>query len=256
MNTYVQDVTVPIYIMLSYEKNVLKFPINPPDWTEEIASDSISANIEGVGEIAVPQEPKLKTVTITSFFWHQVNLIPSSFYVFWIEKWQKSKIPARLVVTGLNRTMKVTCESFKHWTNAGEEKDIYFELQLKEYRPYGAKKLSQITNETLLDKIKNLKDMVLDKVPLVLFEIPRPQRSKVFKKIITDPYEVKAKETLISITKKIRGSSSEWKKLYNMNKDKLNTIVEGDGTIEVGTLLKLPSGWATYSKKQKDITEK
>lgn len=255
MNTYIQDVKVPIYIILTYERNTMKFPINPPDWTVERDSESKSAEIEGIGEVGIPKAPGLKRVTISSFFWHEVNLLPSSLYVLWLNKWQESKKPARLVVTGLNRTMECTCESFKHWVNAGEENDIYFELQVKEYKPYGAKRLGEVKNLNLLQKVKRLVNSVVDNVPLVLFEIPRPQRSTVHKLLVKDPYKVKAKETLITITKKIRGSTSEWKKLYNKNKDKLGNIMDGDGTIEPGTLLKLPDGWAGLSKNRNDIEE-
>lgn len=251
MNTYIQDVTIPIYIILSYEKNILKFPINPPDFKEEKSSESLSTNIENLGEIAIPQKPSLTTITISSFFWHEVNLLPSSLYVAWLKKWQASQIPARLVVTGLNRAMEVTCESFTHWTNAGEEKDVYFELRLKEYKPYGAKTLVQVKQESLLQKIMKLKNLA---VAPVLFEIPRPNRSKTFKKIITDPYKTIANETLMSITKRITGFTTQWKKLYNMNKEKLCTIMETNGTVPVGTLLKLPSGWGTNVKNQDDVT--
>lgn len=252
MNTYVQDVKTPIYITLSYEKKIMKFPINPPDWKETTGSDSVSADIEDVGEVAIPQQPKLTTITISSFFWHEVNILPSSLYVMWLKKWQKSKIPARLVVTGLNRAMLVTCQSFEHWVNAGEEKDVYFTLQLKEYRPYGARPLSQVANKTLLEKLKKLKELVTTPV---LFEIPRPHRSTTLKRVINDPYKVMAGETLISITKKITGTSAQWKKLYKANADKLDSTMEGDGAIPAGTLLKLPSGWATNVKNQNDISE-
>lgn len=259
MNTYIQDVKIPIYILLQYERNIMKFPINPPDWTEERDSESASAEIEGIGEIGIPKTPGLRRVTISSFFWHEVNLLPSSLYVAWLKRWQDSKKPARLVVTGLNKTMECTCESFKHWINAGEEKDIYFELSLKEYRPYGAMKLGAVSNPTLLQRVQNLvgnvTDKIGDKIPFVLFEIPRPQRTTIQKLTVKDPYKTKKNETLISITKKIRGSTSEWKKLYNKNKDKLDNIMDGDGTVEPGTLLKLPAGWAGLSKSRNDLEE-
>jgi len=36
----------------------------------------------------------------------------------------------------------VTCEHFNYEIRAGEESDVYYELRLKEYRPFGAKTIN------------------------------------------------------------------------------------------------------------------
>ena len=80
MNTYVQDETIPIYIFLNYGGIYsLKFPINPDNLTKEIPSESETADIEGLGQVSILTKPKLAKLTINSFFWHQNNLVPSSF---------------------------------------------------------------------------------------------------------------------------------------------------------------------------------
>ena len=68
MNTYVQDETIPIYIFLSYGKNVLKLPINPENLKVERGSESETAEIEGIGQIGEPSTPKLAKITLSSFF--------------------------------------------------------------------------------------------------------------------------------------------------------------------------------------------
>lgn len=240
-STLKQDNIIPIYISLQYGAyNFLKFPINPESISKNIASNSTTADIEGLGEISVPTTPKLATITISSFFWQEVNYQQSSTYVAWLEKWQKSKEPAYLIVTRLNYSMQVTCESFRHWINAGEENDIYFELQLKEYRPYGAKKLNVVETKSLIQKAMDLKDTVMDYVP-ILVDIPRVNRNRVRKLPIENPYIVKEGDTLSSITKKITGYTVGWRKLYNENKDEISKSKFKD--LKVGTKLKVPDEW-------------
>lgn len=246
MNTYVQDETIPIYISLQYDKNFLKFPINPDNLTKDRQSNSKTVEIDGIGEISVPSTPSLATITIKSFFWQDVNLLPSALYVAWLEKWQESKKTAKLIVTRLNYSMEVTCESFKHWINAGEEKDIYFELQLKEYRPYGAKKLNKITTTSILERLNKLKDDVMDYVS-ILIDVPRPSRNSSTKEKISNPYIVKENETISSITKKITGSTEEWKLLYDENTEILAYYTGLAGGIKPGIKLTLPQSWVENS---------
>lgn len=68
-------------------------------------------------------------------------------YVKWFEEWQASKKPARFtVVVPPNKPKQcfdynVTCENFTYEVKAGEEGDFYYELELLEWRNYGARVL-------------------------------------------------------------------------------------------------------------------
>ena len=137
-----------IEISLEYNSSRLVFPINPSELRVSINSSAETLNVIGLGEVSIPTSPKLATLTISSFFWNKVGMtvyyvIDPDRYVTWIKEWQISKKPAHLVVKGLsNFTMRVTCEKFWHEKRAGEEGSVYFELALKEYRDYGAKRVS------------------------------------------------------------------------------------------------------------------
>lgn len=240
MDTYLQDTSIPIYIMLQYEGKSMKFPINPEALSVDSPSSSDTANVEGIGQVGIPQYTGLRTVTIQSFFWAQVDQIPSWTYASWLLEWQKSRKPATLIVTRLDFTFDVTCESFNYEIRAGEEKDIYFTLQMREYRKYGAKRLGS------LEESKRLLEKVLDKIqsatPSVLFEVPRINRLSVMKVKITSPYTTKAKETITGITKKLTGGTDDWRALYEKNRDKLS----GD-VIEAGIQLIVPDSWVGES---------
>lgn len=240
MNTYEQDTTIPIYITLSYDHYFLKFPINPESIKKDIASGATTEDVEGIGQISVPKTPNLARITIESFFWQQINLVPSSMYIVWLERWQKSKKPANLIVTRLNYSMQVTCENFSHWINSGEESDIYFTLDLLEYRPHGAKKLGLITNKTFLQKVMETKEIVTSPI---LIDVPRPTRNSSNKKSYANPYTVLKNETLLTISKKITGFTENWKLLYEQNKIELGNIYNNNYKIPIGIKLKLPDEW-------------
>lgn len=254
MNTYVQDEKIPIYIILQYEMYSLQFPVNPESIKKDVASAANTEEVEGIGQISIPKTPELARISINSFFWQGQsyisaiqdkkwsgnNITPSSMYVEWLEQWQRSKKPANLIITRLNYSMKVTCENFSHWINAGEESDIYFSLDLLEYRPHGAKKLTGKKNSNLLEKLKTINNL---KAFPAVYQIPRRTRDEITKPAITNPYTVKRGDTLLTITRKITNSSEEWKKLYDANKTELGDAFDFELSIKEGTKLTLPEEW-------------
>lgn len=225
-----------ITISLQYEGQLLTFQINPESINKDIPSSSVNTDVVGLGEIAIPVTPKLASITISSFFWQQYNSFPVKFYINWIKNWQLSKKPAKLITTILPYTMQVVCESFDYESRAGEESDFYFNLSLKEYRPYGAQMLGIAQAKTLLQKLAGL----LDETPPVLINVPLPIRVSNNAPKYTSPYIVMQGDTLSSITKKITGTTEKWKELYNENK----TILANNINLEGYNLkLKLPTSW-------------
>lgn len=247
MKLYKQDSFIPIYITLTYNKwKTLKFPINPEILKKVIPSSAKTVDIVGLGEVSVPQTPKLAEMTIDSFFWQELStLIPPALYVNWLEEWQKSKKPAFMVVTRFNFSMWVTCENFEHWINAGEEEDVYYTLSLKEYRHYGAKKIKGNTNSKLVNAINTVMSAVGKFAGYaVCVDIPRPSRVSN-KEVINNPYTVQKNDTISTITKKITGSDENWKELYIENKEIIgDSLMEG---LVVGTKLTLPESWVKNS---------
>lgn len=252
MNTYEQDELIPIYIFLSYGKNVLKLPINPENLKTDRGSESETEEIEGLGQIGEPSTPKLAKIAINSFFWHEADSMPAALYVAWIRKWQKSKQPAKLVVTRFNYSMQVTCEYFNYDTRAGEEKDVYYELSLQEYRPYGAKYLRTETNQKLITKVTNWLGKTseqLSDVPLVLVGLPRPNRNSTLKEEIGNTYTaVSPYLTITAISKKITGSAENWKEIYDENRDIFGDMESETREVKPGTIIKVPSKYVTKSQ--------
>ena len=110
-------------------------------------------------------------------------------------------------------------EKFDYDNRAGEEEDIYYTLEIKQYVPYGV---------TVIKK-KSTK---------------KTTRASSTKKTISTKknktYTVKKGDCLWNITKKYTGKGSGWKELYKLNK---KVIGSNPNLIYPGQKLTLPSGW-------------
>lgn len=226
-----------VTISLQYEGKLLSLQINPESMKKNIPSGIKTTEVLGIGEIAVPVTPGLAEIQISSFFWQQRSVSPVKLYVNWLLEWQKSKKPAKLITTLLPYTMQVVCESFDYESRAGEESDVYYNLSLKEYRPYGARSLSTVQPpESIIDKIEKT---LGEKLP-TLVNIPLPVRINNNEPVFTSPFTAGDGDTLAGITEKITGSTEKWKELYNENKEKVS---EGITSTLKNVKLKLPSSW-------------
>lgn len=239
MSNYIKTLNkIPIVITLTYDGiNTLKFQVNPEKLAKSIPSGGRSVEVEGLGEINIPTKPSLASINIKSFFWQDKNLLPCSFYVAWLEKWQASKQPAKLVVTRFNYSMYVTCEKFQHEIRACEEEDVYYELELKEYRPFGAKKVG-------VDVTKGLFETITDFSPTlpILIDVG-VGFTRLSSKVMDNPYITKEGDTITSIARKLSGSSNKWKELYDLNEDVLSEYIVDFKEIPVGTELTVPTNW-------------
>lgn len=221
-----------VEVTLSYEGNLIKFPINPDNLKEIIDSNSTTENIESIGQISIPQRPSLSTISFSSFFWADRDTVNPKEYVKWIKNWQKSRKPARFSVSSIDWDMNVTCESFTHWINAGEEKDIYFTISLMEYRDYGAKQVKLVGNQYILDD-NGIQTVVgtttrmgsLTKPNLPVLLTSAKSRTTINKKDAPMSIMVGENESILSITSRYsKNGGRGWKDLYNENK---STFAEG-----------------------------
>lgn len=251
-------------IIFEYEKNRIILPVNPEEIEVNIPSSSQKVSVIGIGQIAVPQEPDLASVSIKSFFWNYrfadiisrygTNVVTQSItsglkadkrmfddslkftmlnqYVTWFSVWQKSKKPARWSIVSSPLEPKqiydfdVTCENFKHKIKAGEEQDYYYELELIEHRPYGAAELNTQT-DTETGKTKA--------------DVPFKQRLKGAKETFKE-FTVRPIDTLWTVAKKFgTGEYDDWKMIYNIASNK--SIIANNLRNLQGQVLQLPKEW-------------
>lgn len=251
-STFKQNENFPISVILEYDNGSIQFPINPETLKQVIPSQAVTENIESLGEVSIPQRPSLSEMTFNSFFWKQIDQTNPENYVRWIKNWQKSRKPAKLTISNLSWfNMEVTCESFSHWVNAGEEEDIYFEITLKEYKRFKAVKVDILTGniltesayEQLMGTVETEKG---ESVAPVRFNVKRPPRLNIRKPPVPTVIETKDDDSIVAITRRNTDDSSNWKELYEENQETFATIIPlggGDEVIASDIPLETPKSW-------------
>lgn len=152
-------------------------------------------------------------------------------YITWIEEWQNNKEHARLTVVTMPHEPKqsidyeVTCEGFNWEVKAGEEGDIYYELEFLEWKNTSAQELS-----TKIDQNGNL----------IAEKSNGNNRTTVKEKI--QEVIAKPKDTLWGIARKYgEGGYDDWRMLYAIPQNAIiiaNFIANLDGQT-----LKMPREW-------------
>ncbi|NJB06669.1 LysM peptidoglycan-binding domain-containing protein [Clostridioides difficile] len=183
-----------------------------------------TSNVLKTGEIAVFGGVGLRTTEISSFF-------PKNDYTFCdytgfpspydcvnkIEKWMNEGFILRFTVTETNINMEVIIDSFKY-----EEKDctgdVYFTLNLKEYKRIQIPKINTSSNDKLSSKL----DLPLTKG----FEVKNKQKT----------HKVGKGDSLWSLAKKYYGNGDLWKKIYDANKK----LIKNPDVIKDGWVLIIP----------------
>ena len=238
-----------VEVSLSYAGNSLTFPINPEVLKDVINSSSLTESVEALGEISIPQLPALSTITFQSFFSSkykvkeefanvgQGKIISPITYVKWIKNWQASRQPAKFVVSELNWNKTVTCESFSYWVNAGEENEIYFDISLKEYREYGAKRTTlaeyNIDDAYYRQVLGNADDTSQNPVT---FSATRRIREKTEKDSVPNYVYMDDNDSIVTVAKKYGGGTKAMPDLYENNKSTLaETLGVTIGEMKAGT---------------------
>lgn len=219
-----------IEIMFTYKNGTMILPINPENLRVNRSSASQVVNIVSLGEVSIPQEPKLATIQINSFFWANKLEKPSKEYKDWFLIWQRSKLPARwTVITSdsanpISYDLQVTCEMFNYDIMAAEEEDIYYELSLREYKPHGAK----------LVELESTTELTAN---------PSPPDRYDNKPVTPRTYTVVSGDCLWGIAKKFSTKNgADWVELYNITENK-EMIGNNPNQLVSGQILILPEIW-------------
>ncbi len=137
--------TCSIYV--KFGKKKVKIPVNPEEPVIRRPTSHKKYEVLGLGEIVVPRKPSLKTVSWESFFpWDTGASYVNSgarepgYYVELFEKAMEKRQVGRLVITrsgSWDTNMRCLVAGFETKDRGGEPGDVYYSLELEEYRPYG-----------------------------------------------------------------------------------------------------------------------
>lgn len=134
-----------IGFFINYDNQVVQLPVNPEKITVSYKGNNSTTDVIKLGEINLLKDRKLATISFNSFF-PQEDWFPAvrtrgqfktpAFYKAFFESIMNAKKPCRLVVTGLDISMKCSVESFEYYHQGGDHEDAYYSLEFKEYRDY------------------------------------------------------------------------------------------------------------------------
>lgn len=145
-----------IYLKLGSRK--LRIPVNPSGIEIQYPTDHKKYNVLGKGEIVVPRKPSLKIVSWESFFpgdtsapYTNQSAKTPEYYKEAIEQAMKKKQKCRLIITRselYDTNMRCVISDFKTKDKGGEPTDMYYSLELTEYRDYSPKTVSVVITQT------------------------------------------------------------------------------------------------------------
>lgn len=187
----------------------LQLPVPPPTYEIEKSMNNTSEDVEGVGEISFLGKPKLKIISLESFFplrkysFCQYKTFPKpKDCVKLIEAWQESGKPIRLVITGTSINALFSIETFTYGAADGTG-DIKFKLTLKEYKVISTPITVLSTSSTSASSAA---------VTASTTETTRP-----VEKTTPASYTVKSGDTLWAIAKREYGDGSKYTEIASKN---------------------------------------
>lgn len=124
-------------------------PVNPDEIEFRINGKNETREIITLGDINLLKTPALVECTVNSFFPRnltdvsEVNtenrFFTSVHYKAIIDQIFNNKDYFRLVITGLDYTYLMAIENLTWRSEAGDHENLYYTMELKQYRPYGVK---------------------------------------------------------------------------------------------------------------------
>lgn len=177
----------------------------------------------------------------------------AGYYLDQLEQLKTGNQPFQFIVTRelpngtmlFDTNIKVSLEDYTIKEDKEEGFDVVVSVKLKQYKDYGTK--------TCTVKIKQEKKQTSTKKQTVTKTTNRSNTNKTTNKT----YTVKKGDCLWNIAKKFYGKGSEWKKIYNANKNVIEKAAKKHGKksssnghwIYPGTKLTIPGTKAGGSKK-------
>jgi nucleoid-associated protein YgaU len=141
-------------IYLGTDDNKIRFPVVPSSVGVNRSNNIDTQSVIKLGEVPIFNGTSLKTIELSSFFPNQEynfcnysNFMKPYEFSEQIQKWMYAGTVLRLIVTDSPTNMQCLIETFDTVEQDGT-RDLYFNLNLLEYRPIEITKISSATNNS------------------------------------------------------------------------------------------------------------
>ncbi|MBP3037990.1 hypothetical protein J9303_00515 [Bacillaceae bacterium Marseille-Q3522] len=137
-----------IGFFIEYGGQVVQFPVNPEEIKINKDSNNETTEIVKLGEVTELGIPSLSETSFECFFPASKDypfvLTKNKFwspgqYIDFIEKIRRERRPCRFVVSDTKINILASVESFEYGHQWGDHEDVYYTLDLKEFREHAAK---------------------------------------------------------------------------------------------------------------------
>ncbi|MCW2277729.1 LysM peptidoglycan-binding domain-containing protein [Heliophilum fasciatum] len=223
---------VGIYLSWNNQQEGFRIPVNPDAIEIKESGEGKTYDVAGLGEINVIKSPKLTEISFGSIFpamrypFVVANALAAPIqYVQFIQRWLNTKRPIRFVfVSGsYDINLPMSIEKFSWKEVAGSPGDIEYDLSLKKYVFYAAKRVAVQPAATPEARA------------LVVAETQRPVERQEQKS-----YAIASGDTLWLLAQRFLGDGSRWPEIQS-----LNNMTDADVLhLPIGREIRLPGGTA------------
>ena len=206
-------------IYLGTDDDKIRFPVVPPSIGVNRSNNIDAESVIKLGEVPIFNGTSLKTIEFTSFFPNQeysfcdyTGFMKPYEFSDKIQKWMYEGKPLRIIVTDSPTNMQCLIQQFDTVEQDGT-RDLYFTLNLLEYRPIEVPNLSNSSSSSNSNNTQNTS---------------RPNEVSTNSNNQQKTHKVVKGDTLYDIAKKYYGNGNLYPKIKEANKTKYPSLAKNN----------------------------
>ena len=202
-------------IYLGTDDDKIRFPVVPPSIGVNRSNNIDTESVLKLGEVPIFNGTSLKTIELSSFFPNQeysfcdyTGFMKPYEFSDKIQKWMYEGKPLRIIVTDSPTNMQCLIQQFDTVEQDGT-RDLYFTLNLLEYRPIEVPNLSSSNTSSNSNNTQNTS---------------RPNKVNTNSSNQQKTHKVVKGDTLYDIARKYYGNGNLYTKIKEANKSKYPSL--------------------------------
>ena len=206
-------------IYLGTDNDKIRFPVVPSSIGVNRSNNIDTESVIKLGEVPIFNGTSLKTIELTSFFPNQeysfcdyTGFMKPYEFSEKIQKWMYEGKPLRVIVTDSPTNMQCLIQQFDTVEQDGT-RDLYFTLNLLEYRPIEVPNLSNSNTSSNSNNAQNAS---------------RPSEANNNSSNGQKTHKVVKNDTLYDIAKKYYGNGNLYTKIKEANKSKYPSLANSN----------------------------